>query len=84
MPLNAPEPVKKSFKLQMLQAREVAITRAVNRLLAEKGFDAMTVDEVAAEVGIAKACTSTSAAKRPWPARPWCRPCKGRKSLFAV
>ncbi|NBX89463.1 MAG: TetR family transcriptional regulator, partial [Betaproteobacteria bacterium] len=53
MPLNAPEPVKKSFKLQMLQAREVAITRAVNRLLAEKGFDAMTVDEVAAEVGIA-------------------------------
>ena len=55
MPLNAPEPVKKSFKLQMLQAREVAITRAVNRLLAEKGFDAMTVDEVAAEVGIAKA-----------------------------
>ena len=55
MPLNAPEPVKKSFKLQMLQARAVAITRAVNRLLAEKGFDAMTVDEVAAEVGIAKA-----------------------------
>ena len=55
MPLNAPEPDKKSFKLQMLQAREVAITRAVNRLLAEKGFDAMTVDEVAAEVGIAKA-----------------------------
>ena len=55
MPLNAPEPVNKSFKLQMLQAREVAITRAVNRLLAEKGFDAMTVDEVAAEVGIAKA-----------------------------
>ena len=55
MPLNAPEPVKKSFKLQMLQAREVAITRAVNRLLAENGFDAMTVDEVAAEVGIAKA-----------------------------
>ena len=55
MPLNAPEPGKKSFKLQMLQAREVAITRAVNRLLAEKGFDAMTVDEVAAEVGIAKA-----------------------------
>ena len=28
---------------------------AVNRLLAEKGFDLMTVDEVAADVGIAKA-----------------------------
>ena len=39
----------------MLQAREDAIVRAVNRLLAEKGFDLMTVDEVAAEVGIAKA-----------------------------
>ena len=29
--------------------------RAVNRLLAEKGFEQMTVDEVAADVGIAKA-----------------------------
>jgi TetR/AcrR family transcriptional regulator, regulator of autoinduction and epiphytic fitness len=47
--------VKVSFKQQMLQAREDAIIRAVNLLLAEKGFDAMTVDEVAAAVGIAKA-----------------------------
>ena len=39
----------------MLQVREDAIIQAVNRLLAEKGFDAMTVDEVAARVGIAKA-----------------------------
>ena len=46
---------KPSFKEQMLQAREEAIVVAVNRLLAEKGFDAMTVDEVAAAVGIAKA-----------------------------
>ncbi|MCY7309104.1 MAG: TetR/AcrR family transcriptional regulator [Rhodoferax sp.] len=44
-----------SFKAQMLQVREDAIIHAVNRLLAEKGFDAMTVDEVAATVGIAKA-----------------------------
>ncbi len=49
------EPPKRSFKLQMLEAREQAITASVNRLLSEKGFDAMTVDEVAAEVGIAKA-----------------------------
>lgn len=47
--------VKVSFKAQMLQAREDAIMRVVNQLLAEKGFDAMTVDEVAANVGIAKA-----------------------------
>ncbi|MEO8121400.1 MAG: TetR/AcrR family transcriptional regulator [Rhodoferax sp.] len=49
---NAP---KISFKQQMLQAREDAIIQAVNRLLAEKGFESMTVDEVAADVGIAKA-----------------------------
>ncbi len=39
----------------MLQAREQALIDVVNRLLAEKGFEAMTVDEVASEVGIAKA-----------------------------
>lgn len=44
-----------SFKEQMLAAREEAIIQNVNKLLAEKGFDAMTVDEVAAAVGIAKA-----------------------------
>lgn len=47
--------VRVSFKQQMLQAREDAIVQTVNRLLAEKGFEAMTVDEVAAQVGIAKA-----------------------------
>jgi AcrR family transcriptional regulator len=46
---------KISFKQQMLKAREEAIVQTVNRLLAEKGFEAMTVDEVAAQVGIAKA-----------------------------
>jgi TetR/AcrR family transcriptional regulator of autoinduction and epiphytic fitness len=46
---------KVSFKQQMLKAREDAIIETVNHLLAEKGFEAMTVDEVAASVGIAKA-----------------------------
>ena len=48
-------PTKISFKAQMLLAREDAIIQSVNRLLAEKGFEAMTVEEVAADVGIAKA-----------------------------
>jgi len=46
---------KVSFRTTILQAREDAIISAVNRLLAEKGFDLMTVDAVVAEVGIAKA-----------------------------
>jgi AcrR family transcriptional regulator len=53
--MNSSNVVKVSFKEQMLQAREEAIIRVVNLLLAEKGFEAMTVDEVAAAVGIAKA-----------------------------
>lgn len=46
---------KVSFRTTILQAREDAIISVVNRLLAEKGFDLMTVDAVVAEVGIAKA-----------------------------
>jgi TetR/AcrR family transcriptional regulator, regulator of autoinduction and epiphytic fitness len=53
--MNSRPVAKPSFKQQMLQAREDAIVQTVNRLLAEKGFEAMTVDEVAAQVGIAKA-----------------------------
>jgi AcrR family transcriptional regulator len=44
-----------SFRDQILKVREDAIVSSVNRLLAEKGFEQMTVDEVAADVGIAKA-----------------------------
>lgn len=44
-----------TFKQRMRVAREEAIVHTVNRLLAEKGFEAMTVDEVALSVGIAKA-----------------------------
>ncbi len=44
-----------SFRQKVHIAREDAIVNTVMRLLAEKGFDQMTVDEVAADVGIAKA-----------------------------
>ena len=46
---------KLSFKQQQLIVRENAIVAATNNLLAKKGFEMMTMDEVAAEVGIAKA-----------------------------
>ncbi|MEY4021602.1 MAG: hypothetical protein RI960_614 [Pseudomonadota bacterium] len=46
---------KLSFKQQQLIVRENAIVDATNNLLAKKGFEMMTMDEVAAEVGIAKA-----------------------------
>jgi TetR/AcrR family transcriptional regulator, regulator of autoinduction and epiphytic fitness len=46
---------KVPFRQRVLRAREDAIIQSVNRLLADKGFDLMTVDEVAADVGIAKA-----------------------------
>ena len=52
---NKPRGTVVSFKTQMLRAREDAIVEAANRLLAEKGFDLMTMDQVAANVGIAKA-----------------------------
>jgi TetR/AcrR family transcriptional regulator, regulator of autoinduction and epiphytic fitness len=48
-------PKKLSFKERQLIAREDAIIAAVNNLLANKGYELMTMDEVAAEVGIAKA-----------------------------
>jgi len=44
-----------SLKQQQQRLREDVILHAVNSLLAEKGYDLMTVDEVAAVVGIAKA-----------------------------
>jgi TetR/AcrR family transcriptional regulator of autoinduction and epiphytic fitness len=43
-----------TVKEQLARVREDAIVSAVNRLLARKGFDAMTVDDVAAEAGMAK------------------------------
>jgi len=46
---------KVSFKEQMHQVREEAILQATCRLLGEKSYDAMTMDDVANAVGIAKA-----------------------------
>lgn len=46
---------KLSFKEKQLIVRESAILDAVHSLLAKKGYDLMTMDEVANEVGIAKA-----------------------------
>ena len=46
---------KVSFKEQMHLAREDAILQSTCRLLGEKSFDAMTMDDVANAVGIAKA-----------------------------
>ena len=43
------------YRERMLLVREDAIVQAVNRLLATKGYDLMTVDEVASEAGMAKA-----------------------------
>jgi AcrR family transcriptional regulator len=45
---------KLSFKEQTFRLREDAILDASHRLLAKKGFDLMTMDDVAADVGIAK------------------------------
>jgi len=42
------------FKKQQFEAREEAILDAVNRLLSEKGYDLMTMDDVADAVGVAK------------------------------
>ena len=52
--MQTPQP-KVSFKEQMHQAREDAILQSACRLLGEKAFDAMTMDDVANAVGIAKA-----------------------------
>jgi len=45
---------KLSFKDQTFRLREDAILDATTRILAGKGFDLMTMDDVAGEVGISK------------------------------
>jgi TetR/AcrR family transcriptional regulator, regulator of autoinduction and epiphytic fitness len=47
-------PTKKSFKQVQFESREQAILQATNRLLSDKGYEQMVMDDIAAEVGIAK------------------------------
>jgi AcrR family transcriptional regulator len=54
-PLKIRPMARISYKAQIQRMREDSIVDAVNRLLVSKGYDNMTVDEVAAEAGMAKA-----------------------------
>ncbi len=51
--VNSPIP-RKSFRETQFELREEAILDATNRLLGDKGYEAMSMDDIAAEVGIAK------------------------------
>jgi AcrR family transcriptional regulator len=46
--------IKIPFKKQQFDAREEAILDEVNALLSDKGYDLMTMEDVAAAVGVAK------------------------------
>lgn len=45
---------RRSFRETQFSMREEAIVEATNRLLASKGYELMSMDDIAAEVGIAK------------------------------
>lgn len=47
-------PARKSFRASQFEAREGAILDATNRLLSVKGYELMSMDDIAGEVGIAK------------------------------
>lgn len=51
---NPAAAARPTLREQQMKLREDVILREVNALLAEKGYDLMTVDEVAARVGIGK------------------------------
>jgi AcrR family transcriptional regulator len=51
--VNLPPP-RKSFRETQFELREEAILDATNRLLGDKGYEAMSMDDIATEVGIAK------------------------------
>ena len=47
-------PARKSFRETQFEVREEAILDATHRLLAIKGYEPMSMDDIAAEVGVAK------------------------------
>ena len=47
-------PARKSFRATQFEAREEAILDATNRLLSVRGYELMSMDDIANEVGIAK------------------------------
>jgi len=51
--VNLPAP-RKSFRETQFELRQEAILDATNRLLAGKGYEAMSMDDIATEVGVAK------------------------------
>ncbi|MEI7447832.1 MAG: helix-turn-helix domain-containing protein [Burkholderiales bacterium] len=51
--MNLPPP-RKTFRETQFELREEAILDATNRLLGDKGYEAMSMDDIATEVGIAK------------------------------
>ena len=50
---------KPRMREHLLKVREDAIIHVVNQLLADKGYDLMTVDEVASNAGLSKASLYT-------------------------
>jgi AcrR family transcriptional regulator len=53
-PSEPPVPKKPSFKQQQLRQREMALVAAAGHLLAAKGYERTTVDDVIGVVGISK------------------------------
>jgi len=51
---DTPVVARKSFRESQFEIREAAILDATHRLLAQRGYDMLAMDDIAAEVGIAK------------------------------
>jgi TetR/AcrR family transcriptional regulator, regulator of autoinduction and epiphytic fitness len=51
---TAEQTKKRSFKESQFEAREQAILAATNRLLGKRGYEMMSMDDIASDVGIAK------------------------------